>query len=490
MRFFIFSVFLTVHFISGAESGIEILKNGTFKNDSFWNDDQNGDASCKYLFENNIMSVAITSPGSEWWYIQLTQKNICIKKDKAYILSFDIKSTKPRSILTSVCKDGGDYLPYSIRDTLKVDTVFKSYSQDFPMIQPTDSSARIEFDFGVQNGDIQLKNVSLLEYPGPKLTFTDISPSTVAFSDEPVKVKWFSVGLKDTINLSISYDNGFSWSLIRSNLKAVDSLEWTPGTTYSPWCFFKLSTSKISAISSSPLQIIPKMELINNGSFRNSFTSWKLIADTSLVTSTMSVQNGSLSISNTAPKDKKAKVTLSQSSLKLNKGDVYEINFTCNTKTSCTLKVDLTDCKPFSSDSSEPVVKDIAINSTPTRYHKQFKASTTMTNGDLMFTIDAEVDTITFSNISLVKIPVSDEESAKFIAYRSNKSKQEQSRVLFLTGISQSHLTHRYTSNYFSLSGRKISGRRFDESYNKIRGSGVVIVVPRNNDLNKQSDIK
>lgn len=488
MRFFILGIFLSIHFISGAESGIEILKNGTFKNDSFWYLDPNGDASFKKTFENNILSVAIASPGSETWFIQLTQGNLNIKKDMIYVLSFEIKSTQPRTILTSVCKNGGDYLPYSKRDTLNVDTLFTRYSQDFQMAQSTDSSARVEFNFGFAKGDIQIKNVSLLEYPEPKITFTDISPPTVAFSDEPVKISWSSVGLKDTLSLSISYDNGFSWSLIRSNLKAVDSLEWTPGNTYSPWCLFKLSASKLSAISSSPLQIIPKMELLSNGSFRNSFTNWKLTADSSAVTSTMAVKNGTLSISNTDLKDKGAYATLSQSSIKLTRGDAYQVDFTCYTNTSCKLEVLLSDCISFSSDSSVRL-KAVTISNTPTRYHKQFRAATTMTNGELTFTISAGADTISFSNISLVKIPAPDE-PVTYTSYRSNTNKQAQSRVLFLTGISQSPLEHRYTSDYFNLSGRKISGKQLDPAYHNFRGSGVIIIVPRNDDRNKQLDTK
>jgi hypothetical protein len=482
MRFFILGIFLSLHFISGAESGIEILKNGTFKNDSFWNPTVNGDASVKYSIENNILSVAITSPGSEWWYIQLTQKNLSIKKDKVYTLSFDIKSLEPRKILTSVCKDGGDYLPYSIRDTLQVDTIFTRYSQDFLMTQPTDSSARVEFDFGFVKGNIQIKNISLLEYSEPKITFTDISPPTIAFSDEPIKLSWSSAGLKDTLNLSISYDNGFSWSVIKSNLKAVDSLEWTPGSLHSPWCLFKLSTSKISTLSSSPLQIIPRIELINNGSFRNSSTNWKLIADSSDVISTMAVQNGTLSISNTVLKDKGTDVTLSQSPIKLNGGDAYEVDFTCCSKTSCELEVHLSDCKSFASDTSI-TLKVVKVGSTPTRFHKQFRAGTTMTDGELTFTFSAGVNTISFSNISLIKIPAP-KEPVTYTRYRSNTDKQTQSRVLFLTGTSQSHLDHRITSDFFNLSGRKISGKRFDESINRIRGSGVVVIVPRNNDRN------
>jgi hypothetical protein len=492
MRFFILGIFLSIHFISGAESGIEILKNGTFKNDSFWNPTVNGDASVKYSIENNILSVAITSPGSEWWYIQLTQKNLSIKKDKIYTLSFDIKSLQSRKILTSVCKDGGDYLPYSIRDTLQVDTIFTRYSQDFQMTQPTDSSARVEFDFGFVKGDIQIKNISLLEYSEPKITFTDISPQTVAFSDEPIKLSWSSAGLKDTLNLSVSYDYGFSWSVIKSNLKAIDSLEWTPGSTHSPWCFFKLSTSKISAISASPLQIIPKIELISNGSFRNSFNNWILTADTS-VKSNIVVQNGTLSISNTNQKDQKDTVILSQSPIKLNNGDVYEIFFTCYTKTSYDLKVFLSGCKPLAPDGSGSPTEIITVNNTPTRYNKQFRSTKTMSNGELKFVLDSGVDVISFSNISLVNVPVPDDapkESVKYIAYRSHRNNQEQFRSVFLAGNSQLLTPIVKKFEYFNLAGRKISGKQLDPAYHIFRGAGVVMIVSRNNDHKMQIDTK
>lgn len=489
MRFFIFGIFLTVQTIYGADSGIEILKNGTFKNDSSWYLAVNGDASAKHVIENNMLSVSITTQGSESWFIQLTQNKVNVKKDKRYVLSFEIKSSQPRTILTSVCKDGGDYLPYSLRDTVKFDTSFFRYSQEFRMVQPSDSVARVEFNFGSFKGDIQLKNVSLIEYFEPKINFIEISPQSIAFSDEPIKVSWTSVGLQDTLKLSVSYDYGLSWSVIQSNLKAVDSLEWIPGNTHSAWCLFKLSTVKTSAISTTPLEIIPKIELISNGSFRNSYTNWILTTDTSVVQNNMIVQNSTLTLSSTYKKPSEGAVKFSQSSIKLEKGNQYDVFFTCSAKTVCSLLVYLTDCTTLLTTGNNGAENaTFGIDSTTTRYNVRFVSNKSTTNGELQFFPDTAAKEISFSNISLVNVSI----SAPALTYSryTHDSEPNQFRQVFLSGKTQSRIPFSSTSEYFNLSGRKISGKQLDLAYLRFHGSGVVIVVPQKNDRNKKFDNK
>lgn len=486
MRSFIFGVLLSAQIIYGTDAGIEILKNGTFKNDSSWYLALNGDASAKHVFENNMLSVSIATPGSESWFIQLTQNRVNVKKDKIYVLSFEIKSSQARTILTSVCKDGGDYLPYSLRDTVKIDTSFLRYSQEFRMVQPTDSSARVEFNFGSFKGDIQLKNVSLMEYFEPKITFTGISPQHIAFSDEPIKLSWSSIGLQDTLKLSVSYDDGFSWTVIKSNLKAVDSLEWIPGATLSPWCLFKLATSKTSTITTTPFQIIPKIELISNGTFRNSYTGWTLSADTPTVQASMAVQNSTLIVSSSGTDT----VILSQSSIALRDDDLYELFFTCHSKPSSILTIRLSNCIVVRPDqTSDTVEKTIQIESTPNRYSILFKAANTVSNGKLEFIMNKTACELSLSNISLVNAspPASSRSNAKSVSQINTKGTF---RPVFFSGKTQSRIQHLNTNKFFNLAGRQISGKQLDPANHSFRGTGLVIIVPENNDHIKQTGPK
>jgi hypothetical protein len=483
MRFFILFIILSVQFISGAEPGIEILKNGTFKNDSFWNLALNGDASAKDTAYDNILSVIIATPGSDSWFIQLTQNNLCIKKDLFYTLSFDIESSQPRTILTSVCKNGGDYIPYSIRDTLKVDTSFSRYTQHFQMKQPTDSFARVEFNFGIVMGDIKIKNISLIEYIEPKISFSNISPQNIAFIGEPIKLSWTSIELTDTLKLSVSYDNGYSWSIIRSDLKSTDSLEWVPESDHSPWCFFKLATSKVSTISPI-MQIIPKIELISNGSFLQSYTNWSLFADSTRVNASMDIQNSILTITSIyRPITAENAVKLSQSPMQLDISKSYECFFTCYARESCVLKVYLSDCvtKKDLSDTA-----DITINNTPTRYHIVFIARKTVTDGTIQFIPDTASTEISFSNISLVNIsdlsiPV------RYTSVTSRIHSREQFQPVFLSGKSQSRNSIINTSTIFDLSGRKIPVNSIARTHNALRVSGIVIVNTSNSGHNQRT---
>ncbi|HEX2956942.1 MAG TPA: carbohydrate binding domain-containing protein [Chitinispirillaceae bacterium] len=486
MRFFTILIFLIIHFISGAESGIEILKNGTFKSDSFWNLAVNGDASAEGTVDSNIYAVTLSSPGSEIWHIQLTQSNLLIKKDQIYILSFDIKSSQPRTIFTSVCKNRDDYLPYSIRDSLKVDTSFSRYIQHFQMIQPTDSFARIEFNLGKIWGNIKIKNISLIEYEEPKISFSSISPHNIAFIGEPIKLSWTSTGLTDTLKLSVSYDNGFSWTVIKYNLKSIDSLEWIPGSDLSPWCLFKLSTSKISVISTTAIQIVPKTELITNGSFRNTVTNWSLFTDTTKVYTVMSVRNSVLTITSTYPKTPAENVVkLSQNFIKINKGDQYELFFTCSAKAPGTLKVHLRDCKTEKEQSDTAY---FAIDSTSIRQHVIFTAVKTVSNSEIQFIPDTSSTEISFSNISLVNIsnlsaPV------KNTLYTTHVNNQGQFRSIFVSGNTHTRISNS-NSAIFDLCGRKIPFNSSSRIHHAFQGSLVVIVKSSKNQSSQITDTK
>jgi hypothetical protein len=456
--------------ISVAETGTELIKNGSFANESNWYLAINGNASGKSTIQHNAFIVNVTNPGSETWHIQLTQGNLCIKKGFYYTLSLEISASTSRKILTSICKSGEDYAPYSNRDTVKVDTSYSKYNQIFKMKESTDSSARLELNCGQFPGDIKIRNVSLLEFSEPKISLVSVDQQNVAISGEPFKFAWTSVALKDSVNFDISYDNGMTWSRVDSNLASSGTAEWIPGNNHSAWGLLRLSSSRESTTSSIPFQIVPRVELLRNGSFSNSFNYWDFKTESIDSSSMKSSLDSGLTISSRYKLQKDNAVILSQSSIQLFENETYGVFFSCYSKDPCTLKVALS----HSSSIEKTSISDIAnfsISTTECRYQTIFKAQQTQQNGQLLFFPDPTTE-ITIKNVSLVALP-----TLTHLTHVSTSSfTQIRSKTETFLQLNSSHYPIDLPNFIIDLSGRKISANQKMEIHKR---SGIFIVMPQ-----------
>jgi hypothetical protein len=484
MRFCLISIIFLIHSIPADNSGIELIKNGSFENDAHWGFATNGDALGKSTSQNGICVVTVTNPGAEDWFIQLTQNNLYIKKDLYYTFSFEISASTPRKIVTSICKNGDPYSPYSKRDSLNVDTTFFKYTQIFQMKQITDTSARVEFNFGKYAGDVKLKHVSIVESKEPEITISRIEPQNIAISGEPVRLYWRSLALKGPLKLSISYDNGVSWSIIDSSLAISDSFVWIPGTTYSPWCLFKLSTPTISTVSSTPLQIVPKVDLIKNGSFSN-LSHWTLSPD-SLVNNFLKVSTDSgLSISCNNPFGKENAIILSQVAIHLDEKKCYDLFFTCSSKSSSVVRVALSNSILIDSLVSDTA--DFSISEEPTRFQARFLSQKTQSDGRLTFLLGSGKNDIFIDDISLITLP--DTVASNRVNHYSNKVIHRKVNSFFTSG--NSRCPFEYPCLIIDLSGRKVISYLSDRKKNyENRSSGIIIAAPKMNKYQRSSNQK
>jgi beta-glucanase (GH16 family) len=107
------------------------------------------------LSEDGAFCANISNTGDQDWMIQLKQNNIVLEKGKWYTLSFDAKSSLPRTIMYALQRDGsGDnnWLPYSGTQKIDIGTAFKRYSIKFQMIEATDAATILSVSFGAVNG--------------------------------------------------------------------------------------------------------------------------------------------------------------------------------------------------------------------------------------------------------------------------------------------------------------------------------------------------
>lgn len=471
MQLCLIGIFILAHAVSAANSGVELIKNGSFENDSHWNLAINGDGAGKGAVANGIYTISVTNHGSEGWFIQLTQNNLPIKKNFYYSFTLEVSSSIPRTIVTSICKNRDDYIPYSKRDTLTIDTVMKRYEQTFQMLQPSDSAARVEFNLGKFRGDVRIRKISLIEVREPSITFTRIEPRVVV-SGDPVKLIWRSLALKGPLKLNISYDNGVSWSVIDSNLSVTDSTIWIAENTLSPWCYFKLSSSTISTVSDLPLQIVPTIDNLKNGSFAENLSHWKI--NHSQIDSIVKFSSDSgivLSKNNLA--DSIEVIILSQKSIQLQEKKSYDLFFTCNSSTQSTVKVVLSNCIHRNPPPVDTAV--FAVSEKATRFQVRFTSQKTQSDGLLEFHLGAGKNSISFKDISLITMP--DTLHSNRITYKTPYTTEFKARSYITKNISCRHF--KYPNTTFNLAGRKMNSYLSDSNVDRVRRScGIIIVVP------------
>jgi hypothetical protein len=455
--------------LAAEKTGTELIKNGSFANESNWYLASNGNASGKGTIQHGTYSVNVSNPGSETWFLQLTQGNLSIKKGYFYTLSFDISASIQRTILTSVCKDREDYKPYSIRDTLRVDTSYSKYNQIFEMKDLTDSIARLELNLGGFTGDIKIRNVSLLEYDKPIISLVSADQQNIAISGEPFRFSWTSVALKDSVNFDISYDNGMTWSRIDSNLASSGTLEWVPGNTHSAWCLLRLSSSRETTTSSIPFQIVPRVELIHNGSFSNSFNYWDFKTENIDSSSMKSSQDSGLTISSRYRRQRNDAVILSQSSIQLLENEAYGLYFSCYSKETCTLKVILSNSSNNEKPSSDTAYVSIKADSLM-RYYASFTSRQTQQNAQIKFFPDPTKE-ITIKNVSLLALPT----PTQLTRVSTSSYTQIRSKTQTFLQLNNSHYPIDLPNSIIDLSGRKIPANRKTEINKR---SGIFIAMP------------
>lgn len=173
-----------------------MIINGDFVNGTVgWEPYVNESAAVVYgvdeLTEKNVaMGFTIEDTGEQDWMIQLKQNDIRLEEGKCYRISFDARSTKDRTIMYALQRDGSvdnNWTPYS--GTLKIDVSadYQTYEHVFKMTNQTDEKTILSISMGAVNGTritekhtVYIDNVSLEEVPESELPQT---PETAEGTD-------------------------------------------------------------------------------------------------------------------------------------------------------------------------------------------------------------------------------------------------------------------------------------------------------------------
>jgi hypothetical protein len=156
--------------------GGNMIYNGDFESElQHWGQWINtGDGTVASVAENNNeLAVSITEGTPNYWYIQVNQGYLDLMQGKSYALTFQARAAASRDIRVELGEnnydnnnDGTKWTVYDAHD-MTITTVHPSpneqYSCDFVMTYPSDQEARLIFNFGGNNNDVWIDNVSLIE---------------------------------------------------------------------------------------------------------------------------------------------------------------------------------------------------------------------------------------------------------------------------------------------------------------------------------------
>lgn len=161
---------------------------------------------------NNALNIAITSPGTEVWHVQLVKNNILLEKDKLYRITFTARAEADRSVGYYAGRASDPWNIYGGSNAL-LTTSEADFSYTFTMISPSDSKARLVFDLGTSATDVTILNVAL-----DVISFTEPS-------DDPTETP--VTGLHGEVNRSaaVFYPNPVSSTLNVPNLQMYREAE-------------------------------------------------------------------------------------------------------------------------------------------------------------------------------------------------------------------------------------------------------------------------
>ncbi|MCM3598267.1 carbohydrate binding domain-containing protein [Metabacillus idriensis] len=125
-----------------------------------------GAVSVEQVSGMNFAKTSISNPGSQLYSLQLIQ-NLSLGQGGKYRVSFDAKSTAPRSLMVKAGAgpDRG-WVKYSNEESFNLSDQLQSYEFTFDMLNETDIEARLEFNLGgngtnpVWIGNVRVEDVT------------------------------------------------------------------------------------------------------------------------------------------------------------------------------------------------------------------------------------------------------------------------------------------------------------------------------------------
>ncbi len=165
-------------FFKRAVPGEDLVINGDFSDsDRNWTFLERDKARAVGRADDGIFSIDIEKGGSEYWNVQLVQKNIPLVQGHTYLFEFDAWADAPRIIEAKLAQDGSPWRNYSRTSPMAIKRGKKRYAFEFEMTSATDDNARVVINCGTSDIDCYFDNISVTEIVESKMSQSTPKPA-------------------------------------------------------------------------------------------------------------------------------------------------------------------------------------------------------------------------------------------------------------------------------------------------------------------------
>ena len=117
-----------------------------------------------YSVSDGVLHVQIDKGGETDYAVQVFQTPVHLKQGSSYEVSFDVKADEEREIKIKIGSDGDrNWVDYANEPPMTVSTEWSTLTFTFEMSDETDVKARFEFNMGLNDADVYIKNVRIGE---------------------------------------------------------------------------------------------------------------------------------------------------------------------------------------------------------------------------------------------------------------------------------------------------------------------------------------
>ncbi|MGL1900661.1 MAG: carbohydrate binding domain-containing protein [Fibrobacterales bacterium] len=376
-------------------SATNMITNGNFNMGvTHWDADWAGTASGSTGTNSEGVVLGINDGGTEAWHVQFKQGAIPLESGKTYRMSFDARATAARTIDAALETDGSPWTNYSNTSPFALSTSMQHFVQEFTMNE-TDMNARIVFNVGNNNADVTIGNVVLIEVAEepPVLTGIEVDPITVIV-DNGASVQYRGIdqyGNSMSIGLPNFTTTGGGWFKY-TQFSATEVGSFTMTMSYGGF----EATASLTVLDDNP-----SVNLVTNGDFSNTTTSWVLdnYEGGSAYTSVTS-EECSIVISQGGSSD--WNVQFRQGGIPLESGKSYRFSFDARAATSRSITAHLeTDGSPWTNYGSIPAT---SISETMSTYSYEFTMNQTDMNARIVFNLGVNSADVVIDNVVVEEI--------------------------------------------------------------------------------------
>lgn len=194
-------------------------------------------AKASLAAKNNRLEVAVSSPGTEGWHLQLSRNNLSLSQGEMYRISFTVSATQPCSFTQYIGRNADPWDAYGDYRSYTIPAETRSFSYLFTMKEASDPVARIVFDLGTLPASTTF---SLHDLKLEKITYHPVANISVGKGENATF--YFD---RDQHTLSIlnhaGYEKATAYSLsgrfvsrhsLYSGLNPIETYSWQPGVYF------------------------------------------------------------------------------------------------------------------------------------------------------------------------------------------------------------------------------------------------------------------